>query len=142
MMVNYIKIQTSLVGKMINNFDLINFFVNSFIRRNFSEMAACLADDFIYETESIKTTGSKQFIKLQEKFDCNYQMTISELQADKDENIFKAKFHYQIYYPGQKIIGLDADATLYIAKQQIEKIVVIYEDEQKAKEILGEMIFH
>lgn len=127
---------------MRNNFDLINFFVDSFVRRNFCEMATCLTEGFIYETASIKTTGSKQFIKLQEKFDCNYKMTISELHADASECVFEAKFNYQIYYPSQKLIELDADATLYVANHQIDKIIVIYENEQKAKETLGKMIIH
>lgn len=127
---------------MKNNFELIQFFVDSFVRRRFDEMANCLADDFIYETNSIRTVGRNKFLKLQEKFDCNYKMVVSGIKLCKLEGVYSAKFHYEIYYPHQALIELDAHAVLYVAEKEIFKIIVSYVDEEKAKNILQKMIIH
>ncbi|MGL1920159.1 MAG: nuclear transport factor 2 family protein [Hyphomicrobiales bacterium] len=122
--------------------DLISIFINSFGRRNFSEMAACLTYDFIFDATIIYTEGRSQFLKFQQKVDSGYIILDFEINTTDQESVFEVDFLYEILIHNKKRIELPAKAHMYVANDLLYKVKIRFKNATEAKSIFNQMVHH
>ncbi|MBL1241746.1 MAG: nuclear transport factor 2 family protein [OCS116 cluster bacterium] len=127
---------------MKQGYDTVTQFINSFGRRNFSEMSGCLTDDFIFDGSIIYIEGREKFLKFQKKVDSSYVISPFELQANNDEDVYLVNFAYEIHFHDRKKIKLPARAIMYLRQELIFKVEIKFRDVEEAKSIFNQMVRH
>lgn len=127
---------------MTSDYNLISIFINSFGRRNFSEMEACLADDFIFDATIIYTEGREQFLKFQQKVDSGYIILDFKINETKCCGRYQVSFSYEIVLHHKKRIELPARAFMFIENDVLSKVEIRFTDPKEAKSIFSQMVYH
>lgn len=124
------------------SFALVKFFMSSFSRRNFSETASCITKNFIFQTPIIEVKGRDKFIKLQQKIDSNFFLVVTNLEADRESNVFNLQYTYHIHLHARPKIEIKAHSKIYLPDKLISKMVVEFEDPKQAENVFKQMIYH
>ncbi|MBL1421220.1 MAG: hypothetical protein COC24_011990 [Alphaproteobacteria bacterium] len=124
------------------NFELIDFFMRSFGRRNFHETSSCIAETFIFQTPIIELEGRDKFIKLQKKIDSNFSLNVTNIKESSVPNVYDLEYIYHIHLHSRQKVDISARAKIYINNQLITKMTVEFEDKERAEAIFRQMIYH
>ena len=124
------------------DFRLIVFFMRSFGRRNFCETSICIAENFVFQTPMIELEGREKFIKLQKKLDSNFNLSVPSIKASSVKDVYDLHFIYCIYLHTHPKIEIEAHSKIHVFERLISKMTVKFDNEEYAKTVFMQMMYH